>query len=129
MAKAILLTTLQAAAGFGVTDMSIYTWRAGTATKAKLPVVKGIPGDPKAVRFDAAAMKQYAKEHNLKFDLVAAQAVVVGAGKPGPVPKAEQPAVKAAVAAKKVPTKAATKVAKKVVVPPTKARRQVAAAA
>lgn len=129
MAKAILLTTLQAAAGFGVTDMSIYIWRGGTATKAKLPVVKGIPGDPKAVRFDAAAMKQYAKEHNLKFDLVAAQAVVLGAGKPGPVPKEEQPTAKAVVAAKKMPAQAAAKVAKKVVVPPTKARRQVAAAA
>lgn len=122
MAKQLLLTTLQAAAGFGVTDMSIYTWRAGTATKAKLPVVKGIPGDPKAVRFDAAMMKQYAKDHSLKFDLSAAQAVVVGAGKPGPVAKAEKPAAKSAPAAKKV----ATKVAKKVVVPPTKAKRAAA---
>jgi len=96
MAK-ILLTTLQTAAGFGVSDMTIYSWRAGSAKYAQLPVVKGPKGEaPSAVRFDADAMEKYAKKHGRTFDLLAAQSYV----KPDradakPVAKKEAPAKKA----------------------------------
>lgn len=106
MAKTLLNST-QCAAGFGVTEMSIFSWRGGTPTKAALPVVKGIPGNPKAVRFDADTMTKYAKTHGLTFDLKAATFNMQTApAKSGPKAKVAEPvAAKKVVVAKKVAAK------------------------
>lgn len=65
------LTTKQLQAGFGVSDMTIWAWRAGTPTRAKLPTVK----QGRAVLFKPADITAWAKKHELKFDLAAAQKV------------------------------------------------------
>lgn len=83
------LTTKQLQAGFGVSDMTIWAWRAGTPTRAKLPTVK----QGRAVLFKPADITAWAKKHKLKFDLAATQQVE--APKLGP----KAPSVKAKVAA------------------------------
>jgi hypothetical protein len=80
-----LFNTRQVAAGFSVTDITIYSWRDGTASRDQLPVVIQKVGAAKSPRvfFDAASMEKYAKKHGLTFDAAAA-AKVAGPSKMGP---------------------------------------------
>lgn len=103
------LTTKQLIAGFAVSDMSIYTWRQGTATRDKLPT-EHLPTGRK-VQFDAKAVQDWAKKHGLPFDLTKARSAGSEAAvKPGPKGK-----VVAAAPTKgktSVPAKKATKAKK-----------------
>jgi len=120
-APVVLLTSIQAAAGFNVTDMTIYTWRAGTPTRGKLAHIKGIEGSPRAVRFSETACNEFATRNDLPFNIKAALAGA-SAAKLGPKPKTVVEKKVAApvkkVAAKKV---VATKPAAKKVVKGKKA--------
>ena len=90
------LTTKQLQAGFGVSDMTVWAWRAGTPTRDKLPTVK----QGRAVLFKPAAVAAWAKKHELKFDLAAAQKVKPP--KPGPkAPSAKAKGVAAVETAKR----------------------------
>lgn len=95
-AVAALLTMKQVMAGFKVSDMTIFTWRKGTATRARLPS----HAHGNRVLFKDAEMAKYAKTHGLVWDSAAAVKAVASA-KMGP---------KTAPAAKKaVPEKAPKK--------------------
>lgn len=91
--SSINLTTRQVMSGFNVSDMTIYTWRQGTASRDPLPVVKV----GRNVSFKESDMKAYAKKHGYQFDEKAAAAVAAPAAL-GP---------KAKVAVKKVVEKKA----------------------
>jgi hypothetical protein len=92
MAQAQTLTNRQVIAGFRVSDITIFNWRKGTATKDPLPSSNE---DGTRVLYKPTEVKRWAKAHGLAFDLEAA--LQVKAGVPGP---------KAKVAAKVPPRKA-----------------------
>lgn len=57
------LTTSQAAIVFGVSEMSIFNWRKGIATRDPLPVLENPPdGRP---RFSIPAVRRYARQYGL----------------------------------------------------------------
>jgi predicted DNA-binding transcriptional regulator AlpA len=73
------LTTKQLMAGFGVSDMTVFTWRKGTATKEPIPHTV----DGRSVTFPVSEVKAWAKKHGVPFDLVKAEGSP-DAEKPGP---------------------------------------------
>lgn len=76
------LTLNQTARAFGVSLMSLYLWRQGTATKEPLPTVES---DGRQV-VDAKVARTWASLHGLKFVLKNAGTV----GKDGPKPKVKK---------------------------------------
>lgn len=62
------ITTTQLTRAFGVTTMTLYLWRKGTATKTPLPFHLD---DPKAakprVSFRASEVKRWAKQNGVAF--------------------------------------------------------------
>ena len=92
------LTTKQLQTAFGVGHMTIYNWRAGSATRDPLPCSIS---DERRVTFDLAAVKAWAKKHGVAFTAPTEAAEVT---KPGPKPKvvaqADVEKVKKAPAAK-----------------------------
>ena len=94
-------TTRQIMAGFGVSDMTVYTWRQGTPQREKMPTEQ----DGRNVYFPHASTVAWAKKHGLTFDADAAAKAVGTAAKTGPKPTTK-PSKKAAPAKKAVPAKA-----------------------
>lgn len=82
------LTIKQAAEAFGVTVMTIFMWRKGTATRKPLPVEVDNPDAIKPRVFvPVASARAWARNHNLVFD----PSGVLNHGsatKPGPKPLA-----------------------------------------
>lgn len=76
------LTTKQVMAGFKVSDMTIFTWRGGTASKEKLPC----HADGARVYFKEPEMVKWAKKNGVEWDSAAA-AKVPGPAKTGPKPE------------------------------------------
>lgn len=93
--KTPLLTTKQVMAGFSVSDMTIYTWRQGSAARDKLPCHT----EGNRVGFKATEMTRWAKKYGLTFDEAKAAAPVAEV-KMGPK-TTKAPAKKAAPVAKK----------------------------
>ena len=77
------LNIKQIMAGFNTSDMTVYTWRQGTATRRALP---HNVGEGRRVSFDEPEVKAWAKEYGLKFDSAAAKAAN-SVSVPGPKPK------------------------------------------
>lgn len=75
-----ILNTKQLMAGFGVGHMTIFNWRAGTATREKLPHAVD---EKKRVSFKASEVKAWAKKHELTFKAPTEPATW---GTPGPAP-------------------------------------------
>lgn len=65
------LTVKQVMAGFKVSDMTIYTWRQGTAAREALPTHQ----DGNRVFFKEAEMVKWAKKYGLPFDTAAANSL------------------------------------------------------
>lgn len=89
-------TTKQLQAGFNCGHMTIYNWRQGTATKSPLPCEINDQG---CVRFLAARVISWAKKHEVAFDVKQAE-LGERSTKPGPKPKTNVAAKKAAPAKK-----------------------------
>jgi len=88
-------------AGFGVSDMTVYTYRQGTSTKDPLPSLK----NGTSVGFDEATMVKWGKKYGVPFDAAAALKV------PGSAQRGPKPPVVAKE--QKAPPKAAVKAAVK----------------
>ena len=106
------MTLAQARTLFGVTSMTLYLWRQGTASKAALPTEKPRAklGEPAtAILFDPAKVEKWAAKHDVPLATTVAKALKGEAPKPGPKPRNTPVARKVAKkpAAKKVARKAA----------------------
>lgn len=131
-AQVASLTTRQVIAGFGVSDMSIWTWRKGNSVRDPLPIVK----DGRSVRFPVDGVLAYSKKYRLPFSMSAARAVQ--APRPGPkatpvedkpkVAKVVKTATKPAVKASKALLGASVKAAKPKAPTPKVAAKQAVAA-
>lgn len=97
------LTTKQVMAGFGVSDMTVFTWRRGTNTRSVLPC----HADGTRVYFKEAEMAKWAKKNGVEWNPTAA-AKVPGPAKTGPKPEAKK-AVPAVAKKMPPPVKKATK--------------------
>lgn len=76
----------QMCAMFGVTHLTIYHWRKGTATRDALPVAKPTKDEPpNAVRFDKARVLKWAKKHDVA--IIASNPKVATSKPRGPKPK------------------------------------------
>lgn len=91
MAKKQGLSTKDLQAGFGVGHMTIYNWRAGTATKDPLPCEK----DGSRVTFNLTSIKAWAKKYDLAFNPPTEKAAEVKPGPKAKIPGKVKPAVKA----------------------------------
>lgn len=86
MAKQQALRTNDLISAFGVTGLTLLSWRKGTPTKEKLPVdVQTTPGGRNTVSYNEAKVRAWAKKHNLEFKLKE----VEEPKKAGPVAKLE----------------------------------------
>lgn len=96
MAKLQALRTADLIQGFGVTNLTLLTWRKGTPTKEPLPVqVDSTAGGRNTVSYNEAKVRAWAKKHGLEFNLGAK----AEPKKSGPVArKAAEPAKKKAKA-------------------------------
>jgi predicted DNA-binding transcriptional regulator AlpA len=85
------LNTQQLMQIFGVSHMTVYQWRQGTATKKKLPATVGKP-TPRSVAFDPVKVETWASKHDvpLLYDPVK----LADTGKLVAVPKAKAKRVK-----------------------------------
>lgn len=69
--KEPLLNTKQVMAVFGVSDMTVFNWRHGTASKKPLPTVLkpvGASGVRQLVGFKPSAIKRWAAQHAVHLD-------------------------------------------------------------
>ncbi len=68
MATSKTLTSNQLTHLFGVSLMTISTWRKGTPTMNPLPTTP-VKGDPRAVAFSVADVKKWAKANDRTYDV------------------------------------------------------------
>lgn len=90
------LNAKQVCAVFGISNMTLLSWRKGTKTRAPLPVASPKKSDPaRAVRFNVSGIKAWAKKHAVAIE-VAPETILadpntgasVASAKSGPKPRA-----------------------------------------
>lgn len=70
---------------FGVSHMTVYQWRKGTARKTPLPAIEKRVGARLTVEFTEKTLRKWARENNVPFTIDPSQyEKKQGVGKPGP---------------------------------------------
>ena len=83
------LTAPQVCRLFGISNMTLFSWRQGNKHKSPLPVAKAKIKEGRAtLRFNQASTLAWAKKHDVEIAVPVEQVLTeVKQGKPGPKPR------------------------------------------